>query len=166
MAGLRGLLTQWSCQSPFFGLHCSLLLLVIEHDSSLSRNDVFFGDNNNFNPAIFDTVAAHFTEETISIETAAKARTDRIAAARSVNPEFNFTENENQFSLFESALYLRTFGCGTEGKARRDWVEIMFRESFCAPVVGEVCFHKLMLPRRGTATLRGGVQEIRRRAYQ
>ena len=101
---------------------------MIEHDSSLSRNDIFFGDNHSFNPKIFDTVAAHFTKRTISIATAAKARTDRIAAAKAANPQFKFGDNENQFSLFESALYLRTFGRGTEGEARTDWVEIMFRE--------------------------------------
>jgi len=109
---------------------------VIEHDGSLSRNDIFFGDNHSFNPAIFNKVAAHFTKKTISIETAAKARTDRIAAARAANPRFNFTANENQFSLFESALYLRTFGRGTEGEARRDWVEVMFRESRLSSTVG------------------------------
>lgn len=106
---------------------------MIEHDGSLSRNDIFFGDNHSFNPAIFGGVAAHFTQRTISIATAAKARTDRIAAARAANPQFVFTSRENQFSLFESALYLRTFGRGTAGEARRDWVEIMFRESILPP---------------------------------
>ena len=101
--------------------------IVIEHDGSLSRNDIFFGDNHSFNPVIFNTVAAHFTQDTISIQTAAKARTARIAAARAANPTFNFTATQDQFSQFESALYLRVFGRGTEGFARTQWVEIMFR---------------------------------------
>jgi hypothetical protein len=71
-------------------------------------------------------VAAHFTAKEISIPVAAKARTDRVAAARAANPKFNFTAREDQFSLFESALYLRTFGKGTEGNARTDWVKVMF----------------------------------------
>jgi len=101
---------------------------VIEHDGSLSRNDIYFGDNHSFNPKIFDTVAAYFTSATISIETAAKARAARISAARKANPTFNFTASQNQFSMFESALYLRTFGSAGKGNANTKFVQVMFRE--------------------------------------
>jgi len=102
-------------------------MLVIEHDGSLSRNDIFFGDNHSFNPAIYKTVAKFFTKDVISIATAAKARSARIAAARVANPAFNFTSREDQFSRFETALYLAVFGKGTEGNAKTKWVDVMFR---------------------------------------
>lgn len=101
---------------------------MIEHDGSLSRGDTFFGDNHSFNEAIFSTVAAHFGPHTISIKQAATARTSRIAAARALNPEFTFGPDQDQFSQFETALYLRVFGRGIEGDARTDWVETLFRK--------------------------------------
>lgn len=64
----------------------------------------------------------------ISIETAAKARKARLAVARAANPAFNFTAREEQFSQFETALYLAVFGKGTEGNAKTKWVEVMFRK--------------------------------------
>lgn len=102
---------------------------VIEHDGSLSRNDIYFGDNHSFNRTIFNTVAAFFTKDVISITTAAKARKSRLASARAANPAFNFTAREERFSQFETALYLAVFGNGTEGNAKTKWVEIMFREA-------------------------------------
>ncbi|KAK5655074.1 hypothetical protein OQA88_5973 [Cercophora sp. LCS_1] len=101
---------------------------VIEHDGSLSRNDIFFGDNHSFNPKIFKTVSSFFTKDVISITTAAKARKARLAVARAANPAFNFTAREDQFSQFETALYLAVFGKGTQGNAKTKWVEVMFRE--------------------------------------
>lgn len=71
-------------------------------------------------------MAAHFKADTISIQTAAEARVARINAARRANPAFNFTANEDQFSQFESALYLRVFGKAGVGEANRRWVEVMF----------------------------------------
>lgn len=101
---------------------------VIEHDGSLSRNDVRFGDNHSFNPRIFNSVAKFFGKDVISITAAAKARKARIAAARAANPAFVFGAGEDQFSQFETALYLAVFGKGTEGNAKTKWVEVMFRE--------------------------------------
>jgi hypothetical protein len=104
---------------------------VIEHDASLSRKDLFFGDNHSFNPSIFATTAAHFKKSTIDIKTAAKARTDRIAAAKQANPQITFTSNEDRFSQFETALYLRVFGT-KDGNAITAWVKTMFRKFlFC-----------------------------------
>lgn len=101
---------------------------VIEHDGSLSRNDIYFGNNFAFNPKIFAPVAKIlFAKDKISIATAAKARRARITAAAAANPVFNFTAKEDRFSQFESALYLGVFGKGTEGNAKSRWVEVMFR---------------------------------------
>lgn len=103
--------------------------IVIEHDGSLSRSDLSItGDNQCFNKTIYNTVAKFFTKELITIETAAKARKARLVAAAAANPSFEFTPREDQFSQFETALYLAVYGTGTEGNARRKWVDVMFRE--------------------------------------
>ncbi|GAB1314495.1 hypothetical protein MFIFM68171_04705 [Madurella fahalii] len=72
---------------------------VIEHDGSLSRRDFSSGDNSAFAPEVWAAVASHFAgAETISIETAARARRERV------------------------------FGSGTEGLARTEWVRILFEQ--------------------------------------
>lgn len=101
---------------------------IIEHDGSLSRNDIASGDNHSFAPEIWAAVAAHFTAETISIQTAAQARKDRLEAAPTTNPEFNLTAEGLRFSAIETSLYLGVFGEGTEGNARTQWVRILFEE--------------------------------------
>ncbi|RSM03387.1 hypothetical protein CDV31_010521 [Fusarium ambrosium] len=101
---------------------------VIEHDGSLSRTDIFFGDNHSFNQTIWDSVASHFTESTISIQTAATARKQRLQAAAAANPEFALTADGAQFSFIESALYLSIFGDVTEGNAVTDWVKVLFEQ--------------------------------------
>ncbi|EPE30694.1 Cloroperoxidase [Glarea lozoyensis ATCC 20868] len=101
---------------------------IIEHDGSLSRADIFSGDNHSFNPAIWASVAAFFTEPTISIATSAAARKARLAAAAAVNPAFNLTADGAQFSFIESALYQSVFGDAVEGNAVTEWVNVMFRE--------------------------------------
>ena len=102
--------------------------LVIEHDGSLSRADIYFGDNHSFNRTIWDSIAAHFTSETISIATAAAARSARLTAAAAVNPVFNMSATDVEFSLIESALYLSVFGNATTGNAVTEWVKTMFRK--------------------------------------
>lgn len=115
----------------------TFLSKVIEHDASLSRNDVYFGNNFAFNPKIFAPVAKIlFAKDKISIETAAKARRARIIAATAANPAINFTAGEDRFSQFESALYLGVYGKGTEGNAKSKWVEVMFRRFMTFLTVG------------------------------
>lgn len=74
-------------------------------------------------------MAAHFEGELISIETAAKARKDRLAVAPTQNPEFDLTDDAVRFSLIETSLYLGIFGEGTEGNARTEWVRTLFGKS-------------------------------------
>jgi hypothetical protein len=101
---------------------------IIEHDGSLSRADIFSGDNHSFNPAIWSSVAAFFTEPTISIATSAAARKARLTAAATVNPAFNLTADGARFSFIESALYQSVFGDPVEGNAVTEWVNVLFRE--------------------------------------
>ncbi|KAJ0367595.1 hypothetical protein COL154_003253 [Colletotrichum chrysophilum] len=100
----------------------------MEHDGSLSRNDVYFGDNHSFDEEIWETVASHFVNETISIPTAAKARAARLQAAAAANPEFSLTADGVQFSFIETALYLSIFGNLDDGNAKTEWVKVLFRK--------------------------------------
>ncbi|KAH8655054.1 Chloroperoxidase [Tricladium varicosporioides] len=101
---------------------------ILEHDSSLSRNDIYFGDNHSFNQTIWDETVTHFPNSTISFANAAAARSTRIIAAAAVNPEFNMTATEFQNSYIESALYMGTFGNITTGNAVTEWVEVLFTQ--------------------------------------
>ncbi|CAP73291.1 uncharacterized protein PODANS_2_6870 [Podospora anserina S mat+] len=102
---------------------------VIEHDASLSRKDVFFGDNHSFSPETWETVFKHFRGlEKIPLQVAAAARKERVESARASNPEFSLTEDQNRFSILETSLYLMVFGEGTQGNARTDWVKVLFEE--------------------------------------
>ncbi|MAD84136.1 MAG: hypothetical protein CL912_14330 [Deltaproteobacteria bacterium] len=104
--------------------------IVIEHDGSLSRNDIFFGDNHSFNSSIWDSVAASFTNATISLSTANSARATRLAAAAAVNPEFNMTASDAQFSGIETALYMTVFADpGITSEARTEWVGVLFSKT-------------------------------------
>ncbi|KAL8787196.1 MAG: hypothetical protein Q9195_007887 [Heterodermia aff. obscurata] len=95
-----------------------------EHDGSLSRNDLFFGDNHSFNKSIWATVASHFHAPTISIATAAQARKERFAAAQALNP--TFTPNLNA-SLNETPLYLKAMQ-GRDNATKTEYVRIFFEE--------------------------------------
>ncbi|KAL8708157.1 MAG: hypothetical protein Q9220_006918 [cf. Caloplaca sp. 1 TL-2023] len=95
-----------------------------EHDGSLSRSDLFLGDNHSFNKTIWDSVAAFFHHDTISIPTAARARNHRFAAAKALNPHF---VNSTASSMGETALYLRAMR-GQDKETKTEYVQILFRE--------------------------------------
>ncbi|KAH7129935.1 Chloroperoxidase [Dactylonectria estremocensis] len=101
---------------------------VIEHDGSLSRNDIYLGDNLGFNETIWSSVRSHFNQSTIPIATAAAARKARLQAAAAANPHFSMSASDAQFSFIETALYLSIFGSVTDGNAVTEWVRIMFEQ--------------------------------------
>ncbi|KKA31096.1 hypothetical protein TD95_001789 [Thielaviopsis punctulata] len=128
LVGSKALTTSTTGNSSTFNLDDIDIHGVIEHDGSLSRNDKYFGDNHSFNKTIWDSVAAHFTETSITIDVAAQARKDRLAAAKAANPEFDMNLSAHEFSMIETALYLRIFGQGTDGYADSTWVRTLFQE--------------------------------------
>ncbi|KAL8991920.1 MAG: hypothetical protein Q9169_007533 [Polycauliona sp. 2 TL-2023] len=95
-----------------------------KHDGSLSRNDLYFGDNHSFNKKIWNTVARYFHDDTISLQTAGMARKNRFAAAEAINPDFTPSVNS---SLGETALYLKAMQ-GHNNATRTDFVRILFSE--------------------------------------
>lgn len=113
---------------------------LIEHDSSLSRNDIFFGDNHSFNPTIWNSTRAWFSEPVIRIEHASRAVVQRLLAARASNPAFSITEEQEQLAVGASALYLSALGDKVNGTALRDYVRVFFEqerlpaaEGWCRP---------------------------------
>lgn len=102
---------------------------VIEHDGSLSRDDIDVGNNAAFDAAIWDTVMANFPDATISLAQMSQARAGRLAVAEAANPSFNFTPQIETVSLAEVALVMQTFADGsTEGGASTQQVDTLFRE--------------------------------------
>ncbi|ORY68903.1 Chloroperoxidase [Pseudomassariella vexata] len=101
---------------------------VIEHDGSLSRDDLHFGNQKDFDAVVWAETVAHFTEETIPLQTAASARVDRLAAAQAVNPEFNLTSLGPTASVFETTLYEITFGDRVEGNPPTEWIRVFFEQ--------------------------------------
>ncbi|KAJ5087366.1 Chloroperoxidase [Penicillium angulare] len=112
----------------------------IEFDGSLSRNDIYFGDNLHFDPVVWGTVAKHLKlyetlgEEKnnyVTVEMAAKARAARVAEAKRVNPSFNASANEMSGSPGTTGLYLLTMWDDNFGAAPKAWVRAFFgMESF------------------------------------
>ncbi|PTD07573.1 putative sterigmatocystin biosynthesis peroxidase stcC [Fusarium culmorum] len=83
---------------------------ILEHDGSLSRDDIYFGDNSRLDPHIWKQTLQHFSAPYISIQAAADARKDRLQVAAANNPEFSMTAEQNKISLIETSLYLTVFG--------------------------------------------------------
>ncbi|KAL0940551.1 uncharacterized protein CTRU02_203314 [Colletotrichum truncatum] len=99
---------------------------LIEHDASLSRADIYFGDNWSFNQTIFDETKSYWPSETISISDAARALASRQKSAEKVNPEFKLPLDGHTNSLGQTAMYLGLFGNYDNGNANRAWVEYFF----------------------------------------
>ena len=95
-----------------------------EHDGSLSRNDLYFGDNHSFNKTMWDKTAAHFLNKTISLPTVARVIRDRLDVGYATNPKFT----PSLFStLGEAGLYLKAMQ-GLYKETKTEYVQILFRE--------------------------------------
>lgn len=103
-------------------------IAVLEHDGSLSRADVYFGDNHSFNETIYNTTYAYFGGDVITTKQAAAARAGRFVADALENPVFALSDALKTFSLIESALYLSVFSNGSSDTAVTEWVDVMFRK--------------------------------------
>ncbi|KAG4429663.1 hypothetical protein IFR05_014850 [Cadophora sp. M221] len=127
LVGQRALLASRTGSNATFNLDDINTHGIIEHDGSLSRNDIYFEDNHSFNSTIWNSVAAFFTNDTISLDTAKSARSSRLAAAAAVNPQFNMSASDAQFSGIETALYMTVFADpDVASEARTEWVDVLF----------------------------------------
>ncbi|KAG6997382.1 putative sterigmatocystin biosynthesis peroxidase stcC [Fusarium oxysporum f. sp. conglutinans] len=107
----------------------------IEVDGSLTRNDIFFGDDLHFDATVFDPVARDLGLDKISrkdkfvtIETAAKATKNRLDLAKRVNPEFNVSVHQHETEYGTTALYLLTLWDEHQKAAPKHWVKALLGE--------------------------------------
>jgi len=106
---------------------------LIEHDVSLSRNDIAFGDNHTFNKEIWEEVLKTYGDDTeTSFATVSKARYDRLAACKKAHADakkdFVYGIKEFTFSYGESALFLGILGSPSEGKIPLEYLKVLFQE--------------------------------------
>lgn len=102
----------------------------IEHDSSLSRRDAFFGNDYDFYPPNWQQVLDSFGPvPATSIASASKAKYVRVQDSMAKNPTFTYGPREFLFSYGEVAIYLQTMGSSTtSGIAPLKYVRPLFEE--------------------------------------
>lgn len=100
----------------------------IEHDGSLSRADVYEGDNLHFNMGKWQQVLNYYNGMTkTSLSAASKARYHRIQVQRSLNPtKFIYGPRQLVLSYGETSLYLSTMGDPVTGAAPLNYVNSLF----------------------------------------
>ena len=100
----------------------------IEHDGSLSRADIYEGDNLHFNMGKWQQVLNYYSgRTTTSLSTASKARYNRIKVQRSLNPDkFIYGPRQLVLSYGETSLYLSTMGDPVTGVAPIKYVNSLF----------------------------------------
>ncbi|CAJ2514100.1 Uu.00g022190.m01.CDS01 [Anthostomella pinea] len=101
-----------------------------EVDGSMSRNDIFFGDNHSFNATIWDMSFAHFHNPVVSVQDAAQVCVDRFAADDAANPEFDPKSPEGTPPMtvcFGSAGLYMLLMRDADGNPVRDWINTFFR---------------------------------------
>ncbi|CAN8097604.1 unnamed protein product [Discula destructiva] len=108
-----------------FNLEDSNVHNVIEIDGSLSRKDLYFGDNIHFNQGIWDQTASKFEGNVITFQTAAESRAYRVMLDAKMNP--NYTANPF-ISGLAPAIYMLVFGGVDANETRMDLVESFFRD--------------------------------------
>ncbi|KAF2652386.1 peroxidase [Lophiostoma macrostomum CBS 122681] len=99
---------------------------VLEHDASLSRLDAYFGDNHDFNQAVFDETRSYWTSPIINITTAAAALAARKETSNTTNPTFVLSDIGRAFGFGETAAYILILGNKTTATVERSLVEYLF----------------------------------------
>ncbi|THU91786.1 Cloroperoxidase, partial [Dendrothele bispora CBS 962.96] len=105
---------------------------TLEHDVSLSRSDVFpdgSGDNIHFNETVFTTLAqANPGSDVYNVTSAAATMDIRLALDKIENPGLTNTVKEFFIRAVESSFYLSVMGDPIKGVAKKEFVQIFFRE--------------------------------------
>nr|7ZBP_A Chain A, Marasmius rotula UPO [Marasmius rotula]7ZBP_B Chain B, Marasmius rotula UPO [Marasmius rotula]7ZBP_C Chain C, Marasmius rotula UPO [Marasmius rotula]7ZBP_D Chain D, Marasmius rotula UPO [Marasmius rotula] len=129
LAGKIGMLT--SREADTISLEDLKLHGTIEHDASLSREDVAIGDNLHFNEAIFTTLAnSNPGADVYNISSAAQVQHDRLADSLARNPNVTNTDLTATIRSSESAFFLTVMSAGDplRGEAPKKFVNVFFRE--------------------------------------
>jgi len=116
---------------------------TIEADGSITRNDIYFGDDVHFDATVFAPVANDLglsdyssSDQFVTIETAAKATENRYNLAMAVNPEFNASTHQHETEYGTTALYLLTVWDADQNAAPKPWVKALLGEDRIAYTEG------------------------------
>jgi hypothetical protein len=104
---------------------------VIEHDVSLSRNDLSLGDNLTFDDSVWDGVVASYDGRTeTDFHSASKARWDRVdtckKAHKAAERKIEYGIKEVILSYGETALLLALLGDPKDGKIPVKYLKTLF----------------------------------------
>ncbi|KAJ8081092.1 hypothetical protein PM082_017933 [Marasmius tenuissimus] len=127
LAGKVGLLT--SFEADAMSLRDIALHGNIEHDASLSREDIALGDHIGFNETTFSTLLNSNPGSDVYNTTSA-GQVMKARLADSLIRNRNVTNTDIQFSIRtgESGFYLSVMGDPITGEAPKKFVQIFFRE--------------------------------------
>jgi len=106
---------------------------LIEHDASLTRDDIAFGDNHTFNPDIWKSVLDTYgdSKET-NFALASEARYNRVIACKkaheAANKEFIYGIKETILSYGETAILMSLLGDPKNGKIPVEYLKIVVEE--------------------------------------
>lgn len=110
----------------------------IEHDVSLSRNDIAFGSNAKFDKELFDEILEGYRKESgdkTNWSAASHVRYERVKQSKArhekEDKKWLFGIKENIMSYGETSLYLNLLG--KDGVAPLSWVQIFFGKSTPLP---------------------------------
>lgn len=106
---------------------------TIEVDGSLTRNDIYFGDDLHFDATVWNPVAKDLGLDefpllgrVVTVETAASATKNRLQLAKRVNPKFSASPQQHLNEYGTTALYLLTLRDeGKGGAAPKAWVKTL-----------------------------------------
>ncbi|KAL0064302.1 hypothetical protein AAF712_008747 [Marasmius tenuissimus] len=101
----------------------------IEHDASLSREDIAIGDHIRFNETTFSTLLnSNPGSDVYNTTSAGRVMHARLADSLSRNPNVTNTDFQQGTRAGESGFYLSVMGDPITGDAPKKFVQIFFRE--------------------------------------
>ncbi|KAF9060229.1 Peroxidase, family 2-domain-containing protein [Rhodocollybia butyracea] len=102
---------------------------TLEHDASLSRNDLAIGDNIHFNATVFSTLNnSNPGVDYYNATSAAQVLQQRLTEDSLINPNLTNTIKEFTIRIIESGFYLSVIGNVTTGVAPKDFIRIFFSQ--------------------------------------
>jgi Peroxidase, family 2 len=116
-ANTSGLLTPFT--SPILGATWTLANLAthnaIEHDASLTRNDLAQGDNTNLQPALLQALLDDAPSDTLSLASLARSRARRAAESLAHGSGAPLPPQSYLLAFGEAALLLQVMGVPVDG---------------------------------------------------
>ncbi|KAF5339486.1 hypothetical protein D9758_015317 [Tetrapyrgos nigripes] len=136
---------------------------TLEHDASLSRSDIFpdgSGDNLHFNETVFSTLAnSNPGSDVYNITSAAATLDQRLALDMIEHPDLTNTIKEFFVRAIESSFYLSAMGDPIKGVAKKELVQIFFREERL-PIAEGWVRSPVLITNEILGNLTGRIQEL------